>query len=110
MDPRAPASLAGSSAGVFWRSGDGGATWSRTSGPPGALAWSDSGRVLVASIDARLHESSDGGRSWTIVGRIPAPLVALAEHRGTVLGLLATGSVIATRDGGRRWRLVAQAT
>ena len=110
VDPRAPASLAGSSGGAFWRSGDGGATWSRTSGPPGALAWSDSGRVIVASIDARLHESSDGGRSWTIVGRIPSPLVALAEHRGTVLGLLATGSVIATRDDGRRWRLVAQAT
>jgi photosystem II stability/assembly factor-like uncharacterized protein len=109
VDPRAPAALVASSDSVLWRSSDGAQTWARTNGPPGALTWLGSGRVLGASLDARLHESSDRGRSWTIIGRVPAPLVALAERRGALLGLLANGSVVATHDRGGRWELVAQA-
>lgn len=108
VDPNAPAALVGSSDSALWRSTDGAETWSRTNGPPGAVAWLSSGRVVVASVDARLHESRDRGRSWTIVGRVPAPLVALAERRDTLLGLLANGSVVATADRGGRWRLVAE--
>jgi photosystem II stability/assembly factor-like uncharacterized protein len=107
VDPRAPGALVGSSDSALWRSSDGAQTWARTNGPPGALTWSASGRVLVASLDARLHVSRDGGRSWTIVGRVPAPLIALAERRGALLGLLANGSVVATADRGGRWQLLA---
>ena len=108
VDPRAPTALVASSDSVLWQSSDGAETWARTNGPPGAIAWLASGRVLVASVDARLHESGDGGRSWTIIGRVPAPLVALAERRGALLGLLANGSVVATRDRGGRWELLAR--
>jgi photosystem II stability/assembly factor-like uncharacterized protein len=108
VDPHAPTALVASSDSALWRSGDGAQTWARTNGPPGALAWSASGRVVVASIDARLHESRDGGRSWSVIGRVPAPLVALAERRGTLLGLLANGSVVATNDRGGHWKLLAQ--
>jgi photosystem II stability/assembly factor-like uncharacterized protein len=108
VDPRAARNLVGSSDSTLWRSTDGAGTWSPTTGPAGAVAWAGSGRVIVASLDARLHESPDGGRSWTIVGRVPALLVALAERRGTLLGLLANAGVVASRDGGRHWALVAR--
>jgi hypothetical protein len=108
VDPAASSNLVGSSDSVLWRSSDGADTWERTTGPAGALIWTRSGRVIVASLDARLHESPDGGHSWTIVGRLPALLVALAERRGTLLGLLANAGVVATRDGGSHWELVAR--
>jgi photosystem II stability/assembly factor-like uncharacterized protein len=108
VDPVASSNLVGSSDSVLWRSSDGAATWERTTGPAGAVTWTGSGRIIVASLDARLHESRDGGHSWTIVGRLPALLVALAERRGTLLGLLANAGVVATRDGGAHWELVAR--
>jgi hypothetical protein len=108
VDPRTPSQLIGSSDSALWRSGDGAETWQPTSGPAGAVAWARSGRVVVASVDARLHDSRAGGRSWTIVGRVPAPLVALAERNGTLFGLLGNAGVVSTRDGGRHWILVAR--
>ncbi len=99
---------------VLSRSADGGATWQevRPSGLPSldvhgfAVDPRNPARLLAAIAGEGLFQSTDGGTSFTLVSRQVGPgVMALAIlPSGRVLaGDMATGTLVASSDGGRTW-------
>ncbi|MBM4438474.1 MAG: hypothetical protein FJ029_14885, partial [Actinobacteria bacterium] len=85
------------------RSADGGSTWSPVAlgAPPLALAATGEGFVGVTA--AGLKRSLDGA-TWTPASEGPA-LTQIASSRGgrALVGITATGEVLASSDGGSQW-------
>jgi len=96
----------------FWKSPDGGKTWSRLAGLPGqgaiAVAFDHAlGRLYVTTLGegAGLYGSEDQGETWIPLG-LKGVLLAIAVRPNDPQQLVAVdeaGSVYASRDGGETW-------
>jgi photosystem II stability/assembly factor-like uncharacterized protein len=129
-DARAPEALfAGTAAGAFMRSGDGGATWEPGgAGLPASKIWAIApdphapAGALFAGVDSgHMFRSGDGGASWSeLTGLRDMPtsgdwwgpfgpaifhsILPAAQQPGRIyLGLSVVG-VLASDDGGATWR------
>ena len=96
----------------FWKSAEGGKTWSRLGSLPGqgaiAVAIDHAlGRLYVTTLGegAGLYGSADQGETWTPLG-LKGVLLAIAVSPHDPQQLVAVdeaGSVYASRDGGETW-------
>jgi photosystem II stability/assembly factor-like uncharacterized protein len=97
----------------LWRSEDGGVTWENLALPGeylGVFADADGRTLYLKRHDtSRLLESTDAGRTWTEVSRIPANLYSLLPDPSRSRRIFAAndeGSRVTlwrTLDGGRSW-------
>ncbi len=99
------------------RTADGGETWHESAPPlPSAsatVAMMDTmiGLVIASDIDGKqapglnVARTADGGASWDLVARLPAPVYGAAFRPGTTT-VIATGpqGAFLSLDGGREWR------
>ena len=99
------------------RTTDGGESWAEAVPPiPSAsatVAMSDTltGLVIASDIDGKqapgqnVARTADGGATWELVARLPAPVYGAAFHPGTTT-VIATGpqGSFLSPDGGRGWR------
>jgi photosystem II stability/assembly factor-like uncharacterized protein len=96
--------------------GDGGRTWEAPTGALPAMSKGSDFRAICArdenvwiagSPGAVVWHSANGGRTWAMYPTgVSVPLAAMTfadGHRGWAVGGL--GSILATRDGGRTWRV-----
>ncbi|GII91194.1 F510_1955 family glycosylhydrolase [Sinosporangium siamense] len=93
------------------RSTDGGESFTPLDGaPPIVLADAPAKDTLIgAAEDGRLHTSQDAGRTWTELGRLPAPPSALnATDPKRLLAALQDGTAVESTDGGRTFTVVFQ--
>ena len=109
----------GGDAAAVYRSGDGGATWTRAAGFDAdavtALAFGPGGATYAGTGygETVVYRSGDAGRTWTRAGTVAEPrdpddnvrrAVALAVTAdGAVVAGLASGGGFRSEDGGRSW-------
>jgi photosystem II stability/assembly factor-like uncharacterized protein len=104
-DPSASAVYAATSAGLIYRSGDGGKTWSEVGVQPDVRSMSvdpADPRTVVAATSRAVVRSDDGGATWRGSGRA----AFVVWHHPAVRGLLlaAGDGVQRSTDGGLTWR------
>ncbi len=110
----------GSGAGVVWRSGDGGTTWTALDDPLfevggfGQVCAAASGEAWVAGEGGRILHTADGGVTWAQQATgVGASLIGLAfsdaEH-GWAVSAAMPGVVLETTDGGAHWKLTTVGT
>jgi photosystem II stability/assembly factor-like uncharacterized protein len=105
VDPANPDRILGSSEAGLAVSRDAGRSWRRLrAGRPGLMTWTDRGVALVDG-KGRVHQSTDGGRTWNAVGDVGGPPAAMSAHDGELLVALHSNAVMASADGGRTWTL-----
>ena len=119
VDPARPSRVYAGTAGGFWRSVDGGATWQRASqglpagDQPGVTAVAalsrPAGTVLAGTARGGLFKSVDGGLTWAAAGRgLPAAgILALAvapADRRTIYTSVQFSGVFRSTDGGATWK------
>lgn len=104
---------------VLMRTEDGGETWIKPAGSNfnvGYYQFLDANRGLATDpAGNQLFASSDGGKSWTLVGDTGRPTGAGLNglvFRNPDLGLafLSQGRLLRTVDGGKRWQLIVGPT
>ncbi len=101
VSPRDAAVLIASSATALYRSEDGGENWSTLPGPPGLLAWPQPDRLYLADASGAVKLSSDQGRAWRTVGRLPeAPAAFAADGGERLLAAGHDGTILQSSDGG----------
>lgn len=96
----------------FIVSRDGGKSWSKLADGAGGpvdfhqMDVSKADPAVVYGVFGDLQRSTDGGRSWTVVGPAPEGLIALAASSTDVDRLYAAtrGGLKVSTDGGRQWR------
>jgi len=108
----APAIIALTSAGEFYRSWDDGLYWEQAAAPAeeplrGQLAAARDGALYLAT-PSNVYISRDVGRSWRVAGVLPAgvsPSCIVADLLGPESILVGTeaGRIIISKDGGRSW-------
>lgn len=90
-------------------SDDGGRTWQRLRGPAlMVLSWDKAPGLVGADADGAVHRSTDGGASWSRVGRLPgSPQAFLATADALYAAADADGrtGIYRSTDDGRTWRL-----
>jgi photosystem II stability/assembly factor-like uncharacterized protein len=100
----------GSQAVVFYRTSDGGQTWSASGiSPGGALAFAVlNERDLLVLTDTGAHVSQDQGGTWLLVGPLPSRggWVEFVNPRDGFAGDLGSSGLLVTHDGGRTWTSV----
>jgi hypothetical protein len=104
VDPEDPDHLVAANAQELFASTDGGARWLPLDAAEGArLAWPAPGALFRATADGTVERSADGSR-WETVGRVPGePYKFKAESAEHLYLALSDGTIMETRDGGRRW-------
>lgn len=96
----------------FWKSTDGGKTWSRLASMPGQGAIATAydrglGRLYVTTLGdgGGLSVSEDGGTTWVPLGlkRILLAIAVSPHDPQRLVAVDEAGSVFASRDGGETW-------
>lgn len=88
------------------QSRDGGRTFSALPGTPPlvVLDWDETAGLYGVDVDATLHRSADGGRTWTAAGSVGGTPEALAvdtrDGRTTVYVAVSERGILASTDGG----------
>ena len=106
LHPGDPRKLVATGERGLYLSRDAGATWRPLAVmPAGLLAWPSADRLLLLDGSGTLHVSRDTGRRFREVGRTGVPPAAFAAD-GTDLYVAGHDNrILASRDGGQRWRL-----
>lgn len=101
LSPRDAEVIVVSGTTTLYRSEDGGENWSPLPGPPGLLAWPQPDRLYLADASGAVKLSSDEGRGWRTVGRLPEAPAAFAAGGGDrLLAAGHDGTVLQSSDGG----------
>lgn len=74
---------------------------------PGLLAWASPRVLLLAGADGVVRASTDGGRSFVRRGTAGGRPTAIAADGDRIAAVLDDGRVLLSRDGGRRFTVVA---
>jgi hypothetical protein len=85
-------------------SGDGGETWTKLGDPVGLLVWPSAQRLYLVDASGFVSVSSDGGRSFNIVGDVggqPAAFMSIDSQELYIA--LHDGTVKVSRNAGETW-------
>jgi hypothetical protein len=63
----------------------------------------DTPDVILATTEQGLARSSDGGRTFAIVGDASPPLLVSWPESDALYGITGAGAVLASSDGGQTW-------
>lgn len=88
---------------------DGGATWTESTAPEGAVSsvTQQPDGTLYALIEGAPFRSPDGGARWTATGKAPARLEALGSaESGLLVGTDGAGMAYGSTDAGKTWKPV----
>jgi hypothetical protein len=106
VNPANPQGLIASGEDGLFRSTDGGGAWEGLGGAPGFLAWPTTRALFLVDASGHVQLSRDGGGRFESVGDLHAkPAAFLATSERELYVALHDGSVRASVDGGRTWRL-----
>ncbi|WP_411732454.1 F510_1955 family glycosylhydrolase [Paeniglutamicibacter sp.] len=86
-----------------WTTRDGGFDPYHLSGTP-------TGDVVLATTEAGMHRSTDGGKTWTAPSEGPVLLMTAFATASTVIGIAPNGAVQLSSDAGRTWRATGALT
>ena len=103
IQPGNPRRLVGAGASGLIASRDQGRSWRALRAEPGLLAWSK--ELFHVDASGKVHRSTDAGASWTAMGSIGSAPAALLADADRLYAALHDGSVLASGDGGRSWRV-----
>lgn len=100
LEPTSASTVVGTTADGPVRSTDGGKTFSPINGAPllALVGWSASGLVGVG-VDGQVHQSRDGGLTWSAMGKLPAQPTALAVSPDAIVALVGDSIWESTDDG-----------
>ncbi|GAA0207629.1 exo-alpha-sialidase [Paeniglutamicibacter sp. ABSL32-1] len=71
---------------------------------PYHLSGTPTGDVVLATTEAGVHRSTDGGKTWTSPSDRPVLLLTAFATASTVVGIEPNGAVHLSSDAGRTWR------
>lgn len=109
VDPEDANYLLAATEDQLYRTEDQGERWRAIEGGEGfRLVWPAAGRVVRASKDGTVSESTDRGATWKPIGRVdgePYKFETTDDPNHLYLAL-ATGAIHETTDGGKTWKAV----
>lgn len=87
-------------------------TWTTRDGgfEPYHLSGTQAGDVVLATTEAGVHRSTDGGKTWTAPSGGPVLLMTAFATASTVIGIAPNGTVHLSSDAGRIWRATGAVT
>jgi photosystem II stability/assembly factor-like uncharacterized protein len=108
IDPRDPDSIVASTGRALFASSTAGRRWRRLRGPGGLLAWTPDGALTVVTADGAVFARDAAGEGFERRGDIEGRPAAFDNGRDVLLVALHDGTVKASTDGGRTWRVRAR--
>lgn len=109
VDPEDPDYILAATDDQLHRTEDGGQRWRPVFSAVGMrLAWPEPGRIVRADQDGTVHESTDRGASFSLIGKVEDDPYKLetTDDPDHLYMASAEGAILETRDGGRTWRSV----
>jgi photosystem II stability/assembly factor-like uncharacterized protein len=103
VSPSDPQTLIAADARELLVTRNGGKTWNGSPGSPGVLAWPRPDRLYMADPEGAVELSTDQGRSWRHVGRLPGPPSALGFGSGSLFASTHDGTILESHDEGSTW-------